>query len=110
MPCSPKSSARGYRDPCRGVDEDRFDAHCDHLIVRDRESGDVVGTYRILSPRGAEAAGGYYSEQEFDLARLHHLRPGLVEIGRSCIHADYRTGPVMMLLWGGLARYMLAGG
>jgi putative hemolysin len=93
--------------PEPGVDEDRFDAYCDHLIVRDVGTGEVVGTYRILNPRAAEAAGGYYSEQEFDLARLSHLRGSLVEIGRSCIHADYRTGAAITLLWSGLARYML---
>jgi putative hemolysin len=96
--------------PAPGVDEDRFDAHCDHLLVLEVDSGDVVGTYRILGPRAAERAGGYYSEQEFDLARLDHLRPRLVEIGRSCIRADYRTGAVITLLWAGLARYMLARG
>jgi len=96
--------------PEPGVDEDRFDAHCQHLLVRDLASGEVVGTYRILGPRAAQAAGGYYSEQEFDLARLAHLRPGLVELGRSCIHADYRTGAVITLLWSGLAQYMLSCG
>lgn len=96
--------------PLPGVDEDRFDAFCDHLIVREQATTEVVGTYRILAPRAAEAAGGYYSEQEFDLTRLEHLRPGLVEVGRSCVHAEYRTGAVMTLLWAGLARYMIAGG
>ncbi len=96
--------------PRPGVDEDRFDAYCEHLVVRDDASGEVVGTYRILSPAAAQRAGGYYSEQEFDLARLAHLRPGMVEIGRSCIHPDYRTGPAIALLWSGLARYMLRGG
>jgi putative hemolysin len=98
----------GGPDP--GVDQDRFDAHCDHLLVRETDTGDVVGTYRILGPRAAEAAGGYYSEQEFDHARLAHLRPTLVELGRSCIRADHRNGSVIALLWGGLARYMLAHG
>jgi putative hemolysin len=96
--------------PEPGVDEDRFDPCCDHLLVREAASGEVVGTYRILGPRAAEAAGGYYSEQEFDLARLAPLRPALVEVGRSCIRADYRTGAVIALLWAGLARYMLARG
>jgi putative hemolysin len=93
-----------------GVDEDRFDAHCEHLIVREAQSGDVVGTYRILEPRAALRAGGYYSEQEFDLARLAPLRPALVEVGRSCVRADHRTGAAIALLWAGLARYMLARG
>lgn len=96
--------------PMPGIDADRFDEHCEHLVVRDRATGEVVGTYRILSPARAAAAGGYYSEQEFDLARLAHLRPGLVELGRSCIHPDYRTGGAIALLWAGLARYMRDGG
>jgi putative hemolysin len=96
--------------PAPGIDEDRFDSFRDHLVVRDPDAGEIVGTYRILDPRRAVLAGGYYSEQEFDLTRLAHLRPGLVEVGRSCIHPDYRTGAVIALLWSGLARYMLAGG
>jgi putative hemolysin len=96
--------------PERGVDEDRFDAYCDHLLVREADTGEVVGTYRILGPRAAESAGGYYSEQEFDLRRLARLRGTLVEVGRSCIRADHRTGAVITLLWAGLARYMLARG
>jgi putative hemolysin len=96
--------------PEPGVDEDRFDPYCDHLLVREVASAEVVGTYRILGPRAAEAAGGYYSEQEFDLARLAPLRPALVEVGRSCIRADHRTGAAIALLWAGLARYMLARG
>lgn len=90
-----------------GVDRDRFDPYCDHLIVRSRSSGEVVGTYRILGPKGAGEAGGYYSEQEFDLGRFALLRPSLVEIGRSCIHPAHRTGAVITLLWSGLARYMM---
>ncbi|HSG22155.1 MAG TPA: GNAT family N-acyltransferase, partial [Azonexus sp.] len=88
-----------------GVDHDVFDPYCDHLVVRDTQSGDVVGTYRILSPENARQVG-YYSENEFDLTRLQHLRSRLVEIGRSCVHPDYRTGATITLLWSGLAQYM----
>jgi putative hemolysin len=89
------------------TDADRFDAYCEHLLVRDLETSEVVGTYRILSPRAARAAGGYYSEQEFDIARLAHLRDNMVEVGRSCIHPNYRSGGVIIMLWTGLARYMV---
>ncbi len=92
-----------------GVDHDIYDPYCEHLIVRDRESGEVVGTYRILSPENARQVG-YYSENEFDLTRLHHLRPRLVEIGRSCVHPEYRTGATITLLWSGLAQYMVERG
>lgn len=90
-----------------GVDRDIYDTYCEHLVVRDENSGAVVGTYRILSPENARQIGSYYSENEFDLTRLQHLRPRMVEIGRSCVHADYRTGSTITLLWAGLAKYML---
>ena len=89
-----------------GVDQDIFDPYCEHLVVRDERSGEVIGTYRILSPEQAKAVGSYYSETEFDLIRLQHLRPRMVEIGRSCVHPDYRTGATIALLWSGLAQYM----
>ena len=88
-----------------GVDHDAYDALCQHLVVRDEASGEVLGTYRILTPESTPASG-YYSEGEFDLTRLQPLRPGLVEIGRSCVHPDHRTGVTITLLWAGLARFM----
>lgn len=97
----------GARLPTRtpGVDQDIYDPWCEHLVVRDDASGEIVGTYRILSPANARRIG-YYSENEFDLTRLNHLRPRLVEIGRSCVHPDYRSGATIALLWAGLAQYM----
>ncbi len=97
---------------CRtpGVDQDRYDAHCQHLVVRDEANGKIVGTYRILTPEAARAVGSYYTESEFDLARLQHLKSRMVEVGRSCIDADYRSGAVITLLWSGLARFMLENG
>ncbi|MEU5850851.1 GNAT family N-acetyltransferase [Saccharopolyspora shandongensis] len=93
-----------------GVDRDSFDEHCDHLIVRDDRSGAVVGTYRMLPPGRAKAAGMLYSETEFDLSALDELRPSLVETGRSCVHPDHRNGAVVSLVWTGIARYMLLHG
>ena len=102
------AGAMGANLPTRipGVDHDIYDPYCEHLIVRDTDTGEVVGTYRVLSPTHARQIG-YYSENEFDLTRLQHLRPRLVEIGRSCVHPDYRTGATITLLWAGLAQYML---
>ena len=88
------------------LDRDEFDEHCDHLIVRDAHSLQVVGTYRVLSPHAARRVGLYYSEQEFELTRLNHLRPNMAEAGRACIHPDYRSGSVIMMLWAGLAEYL----
>ena len=88
------------------LDRDEFDAHCDHLIVRDADTLKVVGTYRLLSPQGARKLGRFYSEQEFDLGRLDNLRDRIAEAGRACIHPNYRSGGVIMLLWAGLAGWM----
>lgn len=89
-----------------GLDIDEFDAACDHLVVRDEDTLRVVGTYRLLPPHRARRLGRLYSESEFDLRRLDHLRPTMVELGRSCVHREYRSGPALLLLWAGLARYM----
>jgi putative hemolysin len=89
-----------------GIDRDIFDAFCEHLLVRDSGSGEVVGTYRLLNGAQARKIGGFYSDDEFDLARLAHLRERLVEVGRSCVHSDYRHGGTIALLWSGLAEYM----
>jgi putative hemolysin len=97
----------GGRD---GRDVDRFDEHCDHLVVRADRTGEIVGTYRMLPPERAVAAGGYYSETEFDLSALAELRPGLVEAGRACVHPDHRSGAVISLIWAGIARYLLLTG
>jgi putative hemolysin len=89
-----------------GLDTDLYDPYCDHLLVREMSSGEVVGTYRILTPDSAQRVGSYYSEQEFDLTRLSFLRPRMAELGRSCVHPAHRSGGVIARLWIGLADYM----
>jgi putative hemolysin len=89
-----------------GLDVDGFDAYCDHLLVRESGTNQVIGTYRILSPQQAHDAGGYYSAGEFDLSRLSHLFDSMVEVGRACVHQNYRNGGTITLLWAGLAKYM----
>lgn len=93
-----------------GLDKDRYDQWCEHLMVREEPSQRVVGTYRVLTPEKARLAGSYYSESEFDLSGLGALRSELVEFGRSCTHQDYRNGSVIMLLWSGLAEILRRGG
>jgi len=88
-----------------GIDRDPFDAYCDHLLIRERHSEEVVGTYRILTADRAREAGGFYSANEFDLSRLSGLRR-IVEVGRACVHPDHRDGIVISLLWAGLLDYI----
>jgi len=92
--------------PLRGHDVDLFDDFCEHLLVRDGESGEVIGTYRVLTPEQARRAGSFYSDTEFDLTRLRALRSRMVELGRSCVHSDHRHGGVILALWGALAEFM----
>ena len=79
-----------------GYDVDMFDPFCEHLLVRasnvEGEAGPVIGTYRVLTPAAARRVGGLYSETEFDLTRLRPLRAHMVELGRSCVHPDWRSG------------------
>jgi putative hemolysin len=96
--------------PQPGLDIDAFDAYCDHLLVRDTLTDQVVGTYRLLPPERAAVAGRLYSESEFELGSLDGIRSGLVEVGRSCVHPDHRDGTVIGLIWAGIARYMVDGG
>lgn len=96
--------------PEPGLDGDRFDAFCDHLVVREDGTGEIVGTYRMLPPARARAAGALYAEGEFDIGALAPLRATLVETGRSCVHPEHRSGAVISLVWAGIGRYMLLTG
>ena len=94
------------RTPLAGHDIDIFDDFCEHLLVRDTASREVVGTYRVLTPAQARRIGGTYSDTEFDLTRLRHLRARMVETGRACVHPQHRQGGVILALWGALAAFM----
>ncbi len=90
-----------------GHDVDLFDDYCEHLLVRDELSQEVIGTYRVLTPAQAERVGSTYSDLEFDLTRLRMLRSRMVELGRSCVHPDHRHGGVILALWGALMQFMV---
>jgi putative hemolysin len=90
-----------------GHDVDLFDDYCEHLLVREAESGEVIGTYRVLTAAQAQRVGSFYSDTEFDLVRLRLLRDRMVELGRSCVHPAHRQGGVILALWGALAEFMV---
>jgi putative hemolysin len=89
-----------------GMDADRFDEFCDHLLVRDERSGQVIGCYRMLTAEGAHAAGGLYTASEFTLAGFERILPNAVEMGRACVHPDHRSGSVLSLMWSGILSYL----
>jgi putative hemolysin len=93
-----------------GYDKDHFDDVCDHMIVQDRTTGAIVGTYRMQMGDVAGQYFGYYSEQEFCFAPYEAMRAQIVELGRACIHREHRSSEVLHLLWRGIARYALVNG
>ena len=95
-----------------GLERDAFDVHFDHLLLVDRRidpatRAHVIGAYRVLPSDRRTAAGRFYSETEFDLTPLLASGRRLLELGRSCVHADHRGGTAMFHLWNGLAEYVL---
>ncbi len=87
-------------------DRDEYDFYCEHLIVLDNATEEVVGTYRILRSSIAKKYIGFYSENEFDLSNIYSLKDEIAEIGRSCVKKEYRNGSVISLLWRGIANYV----
>ena len=95
-----------------GLDREEFDDRCDHLIVWHHDgfgTPRAVATYRLFPPHSNDATprgAGLYADRKFGLMPLERLLDAAVEVGRGCVHAEHRTGTVVSLLWGGVARYM----
>jgi len=98
-----------------GIDFDEFDEYCLHLLVLEKSSGKIVGTYRAHLGCVANSAKGFYSSKEFDIQGLYRIADKCLELGRTCVSPEYRSGAVVALLWGGITsllvradlRYML---
>ncbi|RBW56098.1 GNAT family N-acetyltransferase [Ruegeria sp. A3M17] len=89
-----------------GLERDQFDPYFDHMLAYDDATGEVVGVYRLLPGERAIELGQFYSEDEYDLTVLKQSGRKLLELGRSCLHPDYRGGTAMYHLWTGLADYV----
>ena len=99
-------------DDLERLETDEFDSISDHLILIDKSRqgnnlDQVVGAYRLLGTEAAQANNGFYSESEYDITLLKECGRPIVELGRSCVHPDYRSTTVMYQLWNGLADYVL---
>ncbi|NNE52497.1 MAG: GNAT family N-acetyltransferase [Sulfitobacter sp.] len=93
-------------DHQRRLERDRFDPFFDHLLLIDTATDRIVGVYRLMRADRAAEAGGFYSAAEYDLAPLLRSGRRLLELGRSCLHFDYRGGIGLHHLWSGLADYV----
>jgi len=88
-----------------GLDRDQFDFICDHLMVHDAATNKLVGTYRMQTGYRAKGNLGYYGEGLFDFAPFEKIRGEILELGRACVHRDFRNTPVLNMLWKGIAKY-----
>ncbi|WP_170371078.1 GNAT family N-acetyltransferase [Ruegeria arenilitoris] len=93
-------------DHAEGLERDQFDPYFDHMLAYDDVTGEVVGVYRLLPGDRVAEVGRFYSEDEYDLTVLKNSGRKLLELGRSCLHPDYRGGTAMYHLWNGLAKYV----
>lgn len=93
-----------------GFDVDRFDPWCDHLLVRETRTGRLVASTRLLRQENAVGAGGFYSATEFDLEELLEAPGRFLEVGRTCVHPEARTGAAIATLWSGIVPYLLEEG
>ncbi len=96
-----------FDDP-EGLDRDGFDDFCEHLNVYDVANGLLIATTRLLTREKARLAGSFYSAHEFDMTAMEKLEGRVLEIGRTCVHEDYRSGAAITVLWSALADYLLS--
>jgi len=92
-----------HRKKRSGIDHDRFDKNCDHLIIIDKRSGKIIGTYRLQSSLHTRK---WYTATEFHMRHIKQLPGNKLELGRACVHPDYRNGVTIALLWEGISAYM----
>lgn len=90
-----------------GIDKDRFDKHCDHLIIIDKRSNQIIGTYRMQS---SEHTKKWYTATEFHMRQIKKLPGTKLELGRACVHPEHRNGITIALLWEGITAYIKASG
>jgi len=93
-----------------GIDADAYDTLCDHLIVTDGRTGELIATTRVLPRNRINHVSEFYSAGEFDLSALASLSGSVAELGRTCVHPDYRNGATISLLWSALAEYLIEHG
>lgn len=101
---------RGLRSAAKyGIDFDEFDEYCLHLLAIEKSSGRVVGTYRAHLGRVANSAKGFYSSREYEIHGLYKIADSCIELGRTCVAPEYRSGAVVALLWAGITELIVRG-
>lgn len=96
----------GASDRNRTIDADHFDAICDHLLIEDTKTDDLVCCFRMLPLESGAEIDRSYSAQFYDLHALRSFPERLVELGRFCVHPDHRSGEVLRIAWSAMTRYV----
>lgn len=90
------------------MDRDKFDYFCDHLLLICKRTGATIGTYRMQTYTMAAKNLGFDAADIFNLAQIpDFILQSSVEIGRACIAQEYRNSYTLLLLWQGLANYLI---
>ncbi len=92
------------------IDCDEFDEHCLQLIIVEKKTSRIVGTYRVHLGVVAKAELGFYSAREYNIDGIDEIVDDVLEVGRSCVHPDFRNGSVIGLLWNGLSETLTRSG
>ena len=92
------------------IDCDEFDEHCQHLIIVEKKTSRVVGTYRVNPGPVARKYLGFYAAREYNIEGLDELQDEILEVGRSCVHPEFRNGSVIGLLWSGISGTLVRAG
>jgi putative hemolysin len=90
-----------------GIDFDEFDEYCLHLLVMEKGEDRVIGTYRAHLGCVANSAKGFYSSREFHIEGIYHIAEKCVELGRTCVSPDFRSGAVVSLLWSAISELLV---
>jgi len=90
-----------------GIDFDEYDEYCLHLMVLEKSSENVIGTYRAHLGCIANSAKGFYSSREYELHGLYKVADKCLELGRTCVSPEYRSGSIIALLWGGITELLI---
>jgi putative hemolysin len=90
-----------------GIDFDEFDEHCLHLLVLEKCSGNIIGTYRAHLGCIADSTKGFYSSREYEIHGLYKFADKCIELGRTCVSAEHRSGSAIALLWGAITELLV---
>ena len=87
-----------------GHDFESYDMESDFLMIMNKRTGELLGTYRMICSTYSEK---FYSSSEFNIDELISMKGTKLELSRACVGKDHRSGIMIHLLWKGIAEYLI---